>query len=389
MSDRLFDASLVPASLAEATGDAAWLRAMLDVEVALAAAQAELGLIPEPAAASIAAAADSVRLDPAALGREAARTGTPAEPLVRALRAEVGEETASWVHHGATSQDIVDSAAMLVARRALAQVEPALAEAAGACAELAERHRATPMLARTLLQPALPTTFGLVAARWLVGVDDARKRLDEVSAQRLTVQLGGAAGTLAALGEDGPAVAAALARRLGLSEPVLPWHTLRGPVHALAGALDEAAGAVGKAALDVVLLAQAEVGEVGEPDDGRGGSSSLPHKRNPIGSVLALAGARRVHAAAGLLTGAMLQEHERAATGTWHSEWAALGEALGLTGGVATTMAAVLGGLEVREERMRENLAASGIAELDVAPDPSANLAAASALIDRALERRR
>ncbi len=387
MSEALFDASLVPAELAQATGQSAWVEAMLEVEIALAAVQAELGLIPRSAAEAIAAASDSMGLDPTVLGEEAALTGTPADPLVRALRAAVDGEAARWVHHGATSQDVVDSAAMLVARRALAQVEPALAAASGACAELAERHRATPMLARTLLQPALPTTFGLVAARWLVGIDAARKRLRGVAEQRLAVQLGGPAGTLAALDGNGPAVAAALAQRLGLAEPVLPWHTLRGPVHALAGALDEAAGAVGKAALDVVLLAQAEVGEVAEPDDGgRGGSSSLPHKHNPIGSVLALAGARRVHAAAMLLTGAMLQEHERSATGAWHSEWAPLSEALALTGGVAATMAGVLGGLVAHPERMEENLAASGVAELGIALDPATNLAAAGALVDRALE---
>ena len=374
-----FDASFVPAALARETDDRAWARAMLEVEVALAAAQAEVGLIP-------ASAADAISLDPAALGREAARTGTPAEPLVRALRAEVGGDAGGWVHHGATSQDVVDSAAMLVARRALAQIEPALAAVAESCAALAERHRATPMLARTLLQPALPTTFGLVAARWLVGVDDARRRLREVAERRLAVQLGGAAGTLAVLGADGPAVVSALARRLDLGEPTLPWHTLRGPVHALAGALDEAAGAAGKAALDVVLLAQAEVGEVAESRDGdRGGSSSLPHKRNPIGSVLALAGARRAHAAATALTGTMPQEHERSATGAWHSEWAALRDALALTGGVAATMADVLDEIEVDAERMRANLEASGVPELEA----ETYLATAGAFVDRALERRR
>jgi len=390
MPDELFDAGLVPAAIARETDDLAWARAMLDFEVALAATQAELGLVPAPAAAAISAAAEALPLDPATLGRDAARTGTPAEPLVRRLRAAAGEEAAPWVHHGATSQDVVDSAALLVARRALAHVEAELSAVAGACADLAERHRATPMLARTLLQPALPTSFGLVAARWMVGVEEARERLREVAERRLAVQLGGPAGTLAALGTDGPAVATALAARLDLRAPALPWHTLRGPIHALAGGLDEAAGAAGKAALDVVLLSQAEVGEVAEPRDGdRGGSSSLPHKRNPIGSVLALAGARRTHAAAALLTGAMEQEHERAATGAWHSEWPALRDALALTGGVAAAVAGVLGGLEVREDRMRENLAASGVpGSGGVLGDATAHLAAAAAFVDRALERR-
>lgn len=382
MPDPLFDASLVPAPLAEATGERAWVRAMLEFEAALAAAGAEVGLVPAEAAQEIAAAAAAAELDPEMLGLEAARTGAPAEPVVRALRAAVGEEAAPWVHHGSTSQDVVDSAAMLVARRALAEIDPALAAAASACAELAERHRATPMVARTLLQPALPTSFGLVAARWLVGIEDARVRLRDVADSRLCVQLGGPAGTLGALGAEGPAVVMALARRLELAEPTLPWHTLRGPVHALGGALDEAAGAVAKAALDVVLLAQAEVGEVAESGgEGHGGSSSLTHKRNPIGSVLALAGARRVHAATALLTGSMPQEHERAASGAWHSEWAALSEALALSGGVAATMAEVLAGLEVDAGRMRANLEASGVPGIE----SDADLAAAGTFVDRAL----
>lgn len=382
MSEPLFDASLVPAALAEATGERAWVRAMLEFEAALAEAQAEVGLVPAEAAAEIAAAAAAAELEPETLGLEAARTGTPAEPVVRALRAAVGEGAGRWVHHGSTSQDVVDSAAMLVARRALTEIDPAMAAVAAACAELAERHRETPMVARTLLQPALPTSFGLVAARWLVGVEDARVRLRDVADSRLCVQLGGPAGTLAELGPQGPAVVAALSRRLELAEPTVPWHTLRGPVHALGGALDEAAGAVAKAALDVVLLAQAEVGEVAEPGgEGRGGSSSMAHKRNPIGSVLALAGARRVHAAAGLLTGAMPQEHERAATGAWHGEWAALSEALALCGGVAASMAGVLGGLEVDAGRMRTNLEASGVPGLD----SGADLAAAATFVERAL----
>lgn len=382
MPEPLFDASLVPAALAEATGERAWVRAMLEFEAALAEAEAEVGLVPPEAATEIAAAAAAAELEPETLGLEAARTGTPAEPVVRALRAAVGEESGRWVHHGSTSQDVVDSAAMLVARRALAQIDPALDAVATACAALAERHRGTPMVARTLLQPALPTSFGLVAARWLVGVEDARVRLRDVADARLCVQLGGPAGTLGGLGPDGPAVVAALARRLELAEPTVPWHTLRGPIHALGGALDEAAGAVAKVALDVVLLAQAEVGEVAEPDgEGRGGSSSMAHKRNPVSSVLALAGARRVHAAAGLLTGAMPQEHERAATGAWHGEWAALSEALALSGGVAATMAEVLAGLEVDAGRMRANLEASGVPGLD----SGADLAAAATFVDRAL----
>ena len=213
------------------------------------------------------------------------------------------------------------------------------------------------MAGRTLLQQALPTTFGLKAAGWLDSVVGARERLASVS---LAVQLGGAAGTLAALGSDGERVVALLAERLGLDEPPVPWHTARLRVAELGSALALAAGVLEKIALDLVLLSQTEVGEVAEPAaGGRGGSSTLPHKRNPVGSVLAIACARRVRGAAGVLLEAMPQEHERAA-GAWQSEWAPLSEALGLTGGAASALREALEGLEVRPERMRGNLDATG-----------------------------
>jgi 3-carboxy-cis,cis-muconate cycloisomerase len=251
----------------------------------------------------------------------------------------------------------MDSAAMLVASRALGVVRRELDAVAASCAELAQRHRDTPMAGRTLLQQALPITFGLKAAVWVDSVVSARERLDSLS---LAVQLGGAAGTLASLGPEGDRVIGLLAKRLGLEEPTVPWHTQRQRIADLGASLALTAGALEKIALDVVLLSQTEVGEVAEPSGGgRGGSSTLPHKRNPVGSVLAIACARRVRGDAGVLLAAMPQEHERAA-GSWQSEWGPLSDALALTGGAAAAMAETLGGLEVRPDRMRENLEATG-----------------------------
>ena len=224
-------------------------------------------------------------------------------------------------------------------------------------AALAAAHRDTPIAARTLLQQAVPTTFGLKAAGWMTELDAATDRLVAVRETRLAVQLGGAAGTLASLGDDGPAVVAALARLLGLAEPLLPWHTDRTRVAELAGALGEAAGAVVKPARDVILLSQTEVGEVRERASG--GSSTMPHKRNPVASIAAVACARRAPALAGGLLGSMDHEHERAA-GAWHAEWAPLCDLLTATGAAASWLRDALEGLEVDAERMRANLDATG-----------------------------
>jgi 3-carboxy-cis,cis-muconate cycloisomerase len=354
----VFDAIFTPQRLLDELGDRAWLQGMLDAERALAQAEAAVGLIPPAAADAIAACCRADLFESERIAQQGRGSGNPAEPLVRALRAAVGGEAAGYVHYGATSQDIVDTAAMLVSRRALELVLTDVAAVTAACAALAENHRATPMVARTLLQQALPTTFGLKAATWLVGVVEAQ-RLAFDARDQLAVQLGGAAGTLAALGEHGPEVMGRVARDLGLAEPALPWHTSRVRVAALGSALATLAGALGKIALDVVLMAQTEVGELSEPaGEGRGGSSTLAHKRNPIGSTLALAGARRAQAHAGLLTGSLMQEHERA-VGAWHAEWEGISGALAATGGAAANMAEVLGGLVVHTDRMQVNLAAT------------------------------
>jgi 3-carboxy-cis,cis-muconate cycloisomerase len=213
--------------VAAEVSDRAWLQAMLDVEAALACAQARAGLIPPADAEAIARACAAERFDPRAIGEEAARTGNPAVPLVKALTDAVEGDAAGHVHRGATSQDVIDSAAMLVAHRALGPLLDDLDAAADAAAALAAEHRDTVMAGRTLLQHALPVTFGLKAAEWLAGLDDAAARLAEIRAQRLAVQLGGAAGTLASLGDVGPEVVAEFADVLGLDEPVLPWHTIR------------------------------------------------------------------------------------------------------------------------------------------------------------------
>jgi 3-carboxy-cis,cis-muconate cycloisomerase len=361
-----FDAIFVPDAMREAVSDDAWLKAMLDAELALARAQARAGLIPAEAVHEVAEACRPERFDAEAIAREARSAGNP----VPALVAAAGEQ---WFHHGATSQDIVDSAAMLVARDALGLIGDEIGGVATACARLAEEHRETPIAGRTLMQQAEPTTFGLKAAGWLDAVLDAR---DGLASAPLAAQLGGAAGTLASMRESGPEVLREFAQALGLAEPTLPWHAHRGRVASLGASLAIAAGVFGKVALDVELLAQTEVAEVAS---GSGESSSMPHKRNPVEAIRARACARRVQAAAGLLLrGVSDHEHERAA-GAWHAEWAPLSEALACTGGAAVATREMLERLEVRPEQMRANLRT----------DPAPHVAAAARLVDRALERYR
>lgn len=352
-----FAAILVPDDLLDAVSDRAWLAALLDTERALASAEAAAGAIPADAAAAIAERCRPELFDPdrlAAAGRSAAN---PVEPLVRELAEAVGGEAAAYVHRGTTSQDIMDTAAMLVARRALRIGFAGLDAAAARCAELARTHRSTPMAARTLLQQAVPTTFGLKCAGWLVALLDARESLDRIARERLAAQFGGAGGTLAALGEHGPEVARLFARELDLLAPDLPWHADRGRIAELGAALAVAAGAAAKIAGDIVLLSQTEVAEVRE---GAGGASStMPQKRNPAASVRAVACARQARGHAAVLLAATEVEHERAA-GAWQSEWAALSGALACAGGALANVADALGGLEIDQDRMRQNLDLTG-----------------------------
>ena len=362
-SGSLFGPIFVPDRFRDAVSGRAWLQAMLDAEAALALAEARAGLIPEEAAGAIASRCDAGLFDPEEIGHKGRGTGNPVPPLVRALTgavSKVSEDAARHVHKGATSQDITDTAAMLVSRRALDLILTEVDGISAACAGLARDHRGTLMAGRTLLQQALPTTFGLKAAGWLVSTLEARRRLREVRRSALAAQLGGAAGTLASLGENGTFVLREFARELDLAEPAVPWHTARFPVAEVGSALSLLAGVLGKISLDVILMAQMEVGEVAEPaGEDRGGSSTLPHKRNPILSVTAAASARRVRDLAHTLHAAMVQEHERAA-GAWHSEWEPLSDALALTGGAAAAVRELTEGLEVHPAKMRENLDATG-----------------------------
>lgn len=373
----LFDGVLARGEVAAAVGDDAWLTAMLQVEAALAQVQAFSGLIPQADADAIAGCARPERFDAADLGARAAASGNPVVPLVETLRALAGEAGPS-VHLGATSQDILDTAGMLVASQALRPLLADLTACAEQAARLARDHRDTRMIGRTLLRQAVPTTFGLKAAGWLSGLDAARRRLEQVRRERLAVQFGGAAGTLAPFGDDGPDLVEGLATLLGLAEPVLPWHTERTRVADLAGALGATAGVVAKVARDLTLMAQDEVDEAA--DGTPGGSSTMPHKRNPIAAVCALGSAASAPGLVASLLAAMVHEHERAA-GAWHAEWRPLRELLVCTGSAASWLRAALERLVVHPDVMRANLAsATGPAG---APDEFAD--AAGVLVDRAL----
>jgi 3-carboxy-cis,cis-muconate cycloisomerase len=349
------------------TSDVAWLQAMLDAEAGLARALERAGLTPAGSGAAVTEVAQAGNFDAAELGELSALTGNPVPALARALARRVPQTAAGAVHRGATSQDIVDTAAMLLARRVIDVVLADLAQAAAAAAVLADAHRSTIMIGRTLLQQAVPVTFGLIAAGWLTSLDEARAGLAAVGSQRLAVQFGGAAGTLASLGDDGPRVVALLAEELGLARPVLPWHTDRLRIIDLAAALARVTAALGKIARDVTLLAQSEIAEVSEgggpaPRDAasprRGGSSAMPHKHNPVASIAILGCTRQVPGLLATLVACAEQELQRAA-GAWHAEWEPLTALLRLTGSAASWAAELLSGLTVDASRMAANLAAT------------------------------
>ncbi|WP_274918238.1 class-II fumarase/aspartase family protein [Streptomyces sp. WZ-12] len=358
-----------------AVSDEAWLQAMLDAEAALARVQAELGTLPRTAAEVITGAAVADRFDARALALASRETANPVVGLVRALAeavAQASSTAAEYVHRGSTSQDILDTGAMLVARRALRLTRSDLDRAGEALGALAARHRDTPMAGRTLALHAVPTTFGLKAAGWRELTLQAGERLDTV-ADSLPVSLGGAAGTLAgyleyaaldgspaAPGDYADRLVDAFAAETGLARPVLPWHALRTPLADLAAALAFTAGGLGKIAVDVQALTRTEVGEVTEaPVAGRGGSSAMPHKRNPVLATLIRSAAIQVPALAGALTQCLVTEDERSA-GPWHAEWNLLRACLRLTGGAAHTAVELAEGLLVQPERMRANLKLTG-----------------------------
>lgn len=352
--------------------DEAWLQAMLDAEVALARAQHAVGLTPAAAVEAIASVAHADRLDLVALAHAARAAANPVVALVSAFTEVVAASDAAaaeYVHRGSTSQDILDSAAMLIARRVLGLIAADLERTGAALAALADTHRHTVLAGRTLAQHAVPTTLGLKAAGWLQLVADALTRVRTV-ASALPAQLGGAAGTLAAYreyaaldggaGEGGVELLGPFAEALGLAEPVLPWHTVRTPIAELGAVLQLVTGALGKFALDVQTLSRTEIGEVSEPAAaGRGASSAMPQKRNPALATLIVAAARQVPAHALVLAQCMLAEDERPA-GAWHAEWQPLREALRLAGGATHTAVELAEGLIVHPERMLANLELTG-----------------------------
>lgn len=343
--------------------DEARLQGMLDFEAALTRAEAACGVIPSQAVAAIVAACDAANFDIAELGAATALSGNPAIPLVKALTAQVevaDEEAARWVHWGATSQDVIDTGTVLQVRAALDAIEPKLTAVCATLGILADAERDTGLPGRTLLQQAVPVTFGLKAAGWLDALQRARQRLRALRGQALVLQFGGAAGTLASLQHRGLDVAEALATELELPLPSLPWHTARDRIVEIGTAFALLAGALGKIAADVVLLMQSEVGEAFEPSGtGKGGSSAMPHKRNPVGCVGTIAAATRVPGLVSTLFAAMNQPHERA-PGQWHAEWETLPEIIRLTAGGLAQMRIVLDGLQLDRERMAAHLGSFG-----------------------------
>lgn len=337
----------------------AHVRAMLAFEAALAHAEARAGIIPPEAVSGIAANCRVELFDVAAIYREAASAGTPAIPLVRMLTAHVDGEAHKYVHWGATSQDTIDTAMMLQIRDGLDLLMEGLLDICASCVTLAEQHRSTLMVGRTLLQQALPITFGLKAARWLAFTLRQVHTLREHRNRTLAVQLGGAAGTLAAFGDKGLQVVQLLAEELLLPAPDLPWHTERDRIAEIATSLGVVAGAMAKIAEDVVLLAQTEVGEVSESAaPGKGGSSAMPQKHNPVDATGAIASARLAVGVVPVILAAMAQEHERAA-GAWQSEWAAIPALFCFTASAVERVRGALSGLQVYPERMRANLNAT------------------------------
>lgn len=361
-----FDPYLAPLfetpEIAQVLGASARLQAMLDFEAALARAEAETGVVPVAAVPAIGAACQAELYDQDAIAAATAIAGNPVIPMVEHLTRRVAEsdaDAARFVHWGATSQDVRDTAAVLQMRAALAPIEADLDRLCAALAALAERHKRTPVVGRSVLQHALPTTFGLKAAGWLDSMLRHREHLAEIRPRLLTLQFGGAVGTFAALGDKGLEVASALAHDLGLAMPTLCWHALRDRTAEFATVLALLIGSLGKIARDVALMMQTEIGEIAEPRiDGRGGSSTMAHKRNPVAAPVVIAIAMRAPNLAATMLAAMGQEHERG-LGGWHTEWTVLPELAGLAAGALRNTALTMEGLEVDPARMRANLEAT------------------------------
>ncbi|WP_017906107.1 3-carboxy-cis,cis-muconate cycloisomerase [Pseudomonas asplenii] len=358
-SNQLFDAYFVARDMAQVFSDPGRVQAMLDFEAALARAQARVGLVPQAAVAPIVAACQAGLYDFAALGEAIATAGNSAIPLVKALGRRIAAADAGaerYVHLGATSQDVMDSGLVLQLRGAWQLIDADLQRLGEVLVIQARRHAATPLAGRTWLQQATPVTLGMKIAGWLGAVTRHRQRLRELQPRLLCLQFGGASGTLAALGEQAMPVAEALAEELQLSLAEQPWHTHRDRLVEFGAVLGLIAGSLGKLGRDISLLMQTEAAEVFEPSaPGKGGSSTMPHKRNPVGAAVLIGTATRVPGLLSTLFSAMPQEHERS-LGLWHAEWETLPEICRLVSGSLQQALIVAEGLEVDPARMLSNL---------------------------------
>src|SRR5262245_31167566 len=356
LDSRIFGSLFGDSEINELLTDEAYVRTLVEVETALARAEARIGVIPQAAADQISNAANPNKIDLESLAKGTARSGFPIIALIQEIRKTVGGEAASYVHWGATTQDIMDTACVLQLRAAIKLYKERLKELARHLSELSHRHRVTVLAGRTHGQQALPISFGLKVAMWLAPLIRHAERLDQISPRLLVVQFGAAAGTLAALSDKGLAVMHGLADELRLGAPVMPWHAQRDNLVEFAGWLSLLTGSLGKMAQDIILLAQTEVGEVSESEEeGRGGSSTMPQKSNPITSEVILAAARTN---ASLLSGshqAQIQEHERATHG-WQVEWLTLPQMILLTGGALKHALYLAKNLQIDEGKMRENI---------------------------------
>lgn len=385
-----FDRFLSTHEAVQGFGATALIQHMLDVEAALAKAQADEGIVPASAAASIAAACRSERFDVQRIVADGAVAGTVAIPLVKALTAAVAAQdapAAAWVHWGSTSQDVIDTAMVLATRASLARMAAGLERTIAALTAHARMHRDTPMLARTLLQPAQVVSVGFKLLAWIAPLVRARQRLHDTAHTALQLQLGGAVGTLSTLGDRGDAVVRRVAAELGLRVPDGAWHTQRDDWVVLGCEVGVLCGSLGKIALDIGLLAQAEVGEMAEPSGaGRGGSSAMPHKRNPVGSMIVRAVALRTPQRVATLLAAMPQEHERA-LGAWQAELAEWPQLMIGAEGAVQALADVAAGLSIDATRMRSNIdALNGLVFAEAASTLFAGVlgkAAAHALLDK------
>jgi 3-carboxy-cis,cis-muconate cycloisomerase len=358
----LYDELFSYAALEQVLSDESRVKGLLQFEAALATAEARTGVIPEAAARKITECCRAEQFDLSAIAKEAAHAGNVAIPLVKMLTEAVAgqdKDAARFVHWGATSQDAIDTSFLLQLRDAMILIEKDLAKLTETLAALAAQHRTTPVVARTWMQQALPTTFGFIVAGWLDAILRHRRRWTEIRPRALTLQFGGAVGTLAALGGNGSKIAKALADELQLTLPPAPWHAHRDRMAEAAAFLGLLTGTLGKIARDISLQTQTEVAELFEPTvEGRGGSSTMPHKRNPVTCAVVLAASARVPGLVSTLLSAMPQEYQRG-LGSWQAEWETLPEIVRLSGGALRHLAEMLPHLQVDQERMRHNLDAT------------------------------